>query len=1008
MTVSTPVRVLVLGTFLALTGTSVLAQQPAFDAAVTYLQDNQQELGLTASDIEALVVSDKRVSSLTGVTHVYLQQYVGDIPVYNAIVNVAVAPDGRVIHIGNRAVSGMKVAAARGAGPGLSAEDAAAAAARALDLTITEPLTRVPKAQGRGVQGGEAEGVVLSSGGIARDEIHAQLVYLPDLQGSVRLAWMVGIYTVDSQHFWQMGIDASSGAVLLQDDLIDQDTWNHSASPFGAPAQPLVVASEAAAVSQVAGAGGGSYKVYPIPVESPNHAGDPFVDLRTIESNPADDEASPRGWHDDGTTQYTITRGNNAHAYGDRDANNIPDPGSEPDGGSSLFFAPPLDLTADPATYQPAAITNLFYWNNVIHDVMWHYGFDEAAGNFQMENFTGEGLGDDHVRAEALDGSGTNNANFLTPPDGGLFYGYLYYAPRMQMYRWTAPAVVIVNTPEIITGAYGAGTAGFGPALGTAGVTGDVVLAYDPADASGPSTTDGCSPLTNPDEIAGNIALIDRGSCAFTIKVKNAQNAGAIAVIIADNVPGGLSGLGGSDPSITIPSVRVTLDTGDRFKEFLPINVTLKKDGEDRDSDFDNGIITHEYGHGISNRLIGGPSEPFCLNTNYRSGPILFESEQMGEGWSDYYGLMFTDTNTDDRGVGTYVSFEPTTGGGIRPYPYSPSFAVNPATYATIADPTITAPHGVGFVWNSMLWDMTRNLVDRHGFDRDLYEGDGGNNLSMQIVTEGLKLTPCEPGFVDARDAILQADELITGGGNQCLIWDSFARRGLGYSADQGGYYDRTDGTEAFDLPPSCSTVSMVEEQIDLLLADGSLNKGLANSLLSKLQNAEKKIDQGQAAVALNMLNAFINEVNGLMSGGKNSKLTLEEGENLIEYAMGLIARIQEYYPEATSKGAVAAKGKNAVSRAGTAIPDVFALEQNYPNPFSRSTEIHFALPEDSDVRLTVYDLMGREIARLVDATMPAGFHHATLDGSQLASGVYLYRIEAGSFTATHRMIMVK
>src|SRR5436853_5003259 len=94
--------------------------------------------------------------------------------------------------------------------------------------------------------------------------------------------------------------------------------------------------------------------------------------------------------------------------------------------------------------------------------------------------------------------------------------------------------------------------------LTSPGVTGDVVIGQDPANAAGPSTRDGCSALTN--DLTGRIALLDRGTCGFAVKVKNAQNAGAIAVLIADNVAGRPPGLmTGVDPTITIPSVRISL-----------------------------------------------------------------------------------------------------------------------------------------------------------------------------------------------------------------------------------------------------------------------------------------------------------------------------------------------------------------------------------------------------------------------------------------------------------------
>lgn len=139
---------------------------------------------------------------------------------------------------------------------------------------------------------------------------------------------------------------------------------------------------------------------------------------------------------------------------------------------------------------------------------------------------------------------------------------------------------VKVNTPAGIAGFYQLGTAAFGPAITAAGVTGNVVLAVDPADGAGPSVNDACSALTNAAAVAGNIALVDRGACGFTIKVKNAQNAGATAVIVADNVAGcPPAGLGGADATITIPSGRVSLADGNTFKaNIATLNATMLVD----------------------------------------------------------------------------------------------------------------------------------------------------------------------------------------------------------------------------------------------------------------------------------------------------------------------------------------------------------------------------------------------------------------------------------------------
>ncbi len=136
-----------------------------------------------------------------------------------------------------------------------------------------------------------------------------------------------------------------------------------------------------------------------------------------------------------------------------------------------------------------------------------------------------------------------------------------------------------VNTPAAL-GKLEVGPALFGPPLASPGVTGNVVRAIDASTPDGPTTFDACTPFTNAAAVAGKIALVDRGTCGFTIKVKNAQNAGAIAVVVADNLPGGPpANLGGADPTITIPSGRVTLGDGNAIKAALPnVNLTLGLD----------------------------------------------------------------------------------------------------------------------------------------------------------------------------------------------------------------------------------------------------------------------------------------------------------------------------------------------------------------------------------------------------------------------------------------------
>jgi Zn-dependent metalloprotease len=125
-----------------------------------------------------------------------------------------------------------------------------------------------------------------------------------------------------------------------------------------------------------------------------------------------------------------------------------------------------------------------------------------------------------------------------------------------------------VNTPAAIAGDYFAQSAQFGPPLTQTGITGEVVAA---------SPTNGCTAITNGAQVGGKIALIDRGVCEFSTKVLNAQNAGAVAVIIANNAPTGLPGMGAGAVAaqVTIPSLGVQQGTGTAIRNNFPVNATL-------------------------------------------------------------------------------------------------------------------------------------------------------------------------------------------------------------------------------------------------------------------------------------------------------------------------------------------------------------------------------------------------------------------------------------------------
>lgn len=137
------------------------------------------------------------------------------------------------------------------------------------------------------------------------------------------------------------------------------------------------------------------------------------------------------------------------------------------------------------------------------------------------------------------------------------------------------PQQFTVNSPAGIAGDFVAMAAGFGPAVPETEITGDIVLVEDAVD---PDSTDGCEVLTNAAAVNGNIALIRRGNCNFTVKTLNAQAAGAVAVIISNNDPAGLPPLGGDDPAVNIPTIGISQALGDTLETQLPtpgVNGTL-------------------------------------------------------------------------------------------------------------------------------------------------------------------------------------------------------------------------------------------------------------------------------------------------------------------------------------------------------------------------------------------------------------------------------------------------
>jgi len=737
----------------------------------SYLSEEMDNMGLSKTDIKDWVITTQHDSKEFAITYVYTNQRYQGVEIHNAVANFAVK-DGEVFLAGNRFEKNIENRI-NTTTPVLTEVQAIEMAAKHLALD--------PNSLSIELMANESSKYIESN--LSLSPIPVKAVYAKNENGKLRLAWDLSLELTNRQHYWSIRIDAVTG------ELIDKIDWtvNCKFDSEEKCTHTHINKVEHFAAAPPPPPGTDQYNVFAIPIESPNHGS------RSLLVGPSSPIASPYGWHDDDGVigeEYTITRGNNVNAY--EDTSDVNSPGYSPDGGPSLNFDFPFDPNQPEYGFWDPAITNLFYMNNVIHDVLYRYGFDEPSGNFQQNNYGNGGSSSDYVRAEAQDGSGTNNANFSTPPDGNN--------PRMQMYLWTGqgtPQYLQINSPGAFVGIYDSKPAGIGTTIPLAGITGDMVIFDDGV----PDNYDACEPAINAAALNGNIAVIRKGgSCDYVDKLVAAEAAGAIAVIVV-NTNASVLTMNGTDPGIGIPGIMVSSTDGDAFITEIEtngsMNCTIANYGPfDYDSDLDNGIIAHEYGHGVSNRLTGGGTNTSCL----------YNEEQMGEGWSDFFALMFTmepgDLGTDVRGIGTYAIGEPVNGPGIRPAPYSTDPSVNNSNYGWVSNQaTISQPHGIGFVWCTMLWDLTWKLIDAYGYDPDLYNGNGGNNIALQLVMNGMKLQPCGPGFVDGRDAILAADEMLYGGANKCFIWEAFANRGCGYSADQGDPDNRSDQIAAFDLP---------------------------------------------------------------------------------------------------------------------------------------------------------------------------------------------------------------
>ena len=797
--------------------------------------------GMSQQDISELTIYNQSTNSRSEVEHVYAVQKHNGIEVFGA--NVAATFRGQeIIHIGDNLQTGI-ASKISNISPVLTPVQAATKASNILGAGVSS-FSILEKTS--------SKEILLNKGGVSLDNVPVKLVYQLTEANEFRLAWDLSIHMIDEPHWYSVRVDAENGEILNKQDLIINCTFGPSHSHKKASAHKNKVRSNFGFnnIETNTALAGEQYNVFALPLSNPNDGANLIV------VDPQDPDASPLGWHDVNGIEgadFTITRGNNVYVQEDLDAD-FETTGESPSGGADLNFDFEYNFNAAPVNMIDAVMTNIFYLNNVVHDVMYHYGFDEQSGNFQEFNYTGEGVGGDFVNVDAQDGGGLNNASFGAGPDGSN--------AKMSLFLWDAPlptAETFRFSGGGVDGDYFGVPAIFGdpfPNEGESPINGMFTLLVDDNSVSGENDSlDACDPIVNEADLVGKIAVIRRGDCQFSFKVRAAENAGAIAVIMVNNTTGAPFAMnpGEFGGEVTIPSFMVSqsdgnllimaLEAGESVEGFLAIEETFLLD-----SGLDNEVVIHEYGHGITRRLTGGAANSSCLGND----------ESMDEGWSDYYALMLTmtedDLANDARGFGAYVNAETIDGKGLRIRPYSADLGINNLSYAATNNPSFTSqPHGIGTVWGAMIWDMTWLLIDEYGFDADLYNGTGGNNIALQIVTDALKMQPCRLGFVDARDAVLSAIEIntmIPEADKQeitCNVWGVFARRGLGVSANQGDIDDRTDQTEAFDEPSVTNFGSCILSTNEFLESNFSVYPNPSNGQISL--NMTTNLREGQIQI---------------------------------------------------------------------------------------------------------------------------------------------------------------
>jgi uncharacterized repeat protein (TIGR01451 family) len=485
-------------------------------------------------------------------------------------------------------------------------------------------------------------------------------------------------------------------------------------------------------------------------------------------------------------------------------------------GAGAFLHTQVPDVASGTAEARQAAIQQLFYNINFLHDWYYDAGFNEAAGNAQTNNFSRGGLGNDNIRGEAQDTSGVFNANMQTPADGAR--------PRMQMFMFSHPG----DHLEVIgVGKASLGTAFLGP------------QAFDINAEIVPATFTGCT-VTNAAALAGKLALLDFNfaGCAFVNQFAAIEASTTALGSVMQYQSGANANVTpvftGFLAGFTKPITFISFNNGQAIRGMAaPVNVRLKKLAA-RDGSLDQQIVAHEWMHYMSNRLV-----------NNANGLTSLQGSGMGEGWGDTSAMLLT-VRAEDTAVpsnstwnGVYPLATHAVGGapfdgsanesayfGIRRYPYSTDMTKNPLTFKHIQDgvalpvgpPVLfgadgadnSEVHNTGEVWAQMLWECYAGILrDTQGSTPRLTFQEAQDRMKAYLVG-GLKATTAAPTILEARDALL-AFMMASDSADYVACKTAFAKRGAGRNAIGPDRFspDNTPVTEDFNVGPELEIVGV-------------------------------------------------------------------------------------------------------------------------------------------------------------------------------------------------------